>query len=136
MIVLNFLFVFVFACISEFLRKNYFNFKNMFTSIKYNEVLKESAQPKEESVEEILNNASENVQVLYTMQIDYENAMNKIQEEKKESEKFNNQDQYAKFAKIQRSILKLEKITETRKLKSIFTYILSLKTKERSLRSI
>ena len=136
MIVLNFLFVFVFACISEFLRKNYFNFKNMFTSIKYNEDLKESAQPKEESVEEILNNASENVQVLYTMQIDYENAMNKIQEEKKESEKFNNQDQYAKFAKIQRSILKLEKITETRKLKSIFTYILSLKTKERSLRSI
>ena len=136
MIVLNFLFVFVFACISEFLRKNYFNFKNMFTSIKYNEDLKESAQPKEESVEEILNNASENVQVLYTMQIDYENAMNKIQEEKKESEKYNNQDQYAKFAKIQRSILKLEKITETRKLKSIFTYILSLKIKERSLRSI
>ena len=90
MIVLNFLFVFVFACISEFLRKNYFNFKNMFTSIKYNEDLKESAQPKEESVEEILNNASENVQVLYTMQIDYENAMNKIQEEKKESEKYNN----------------------------------------------
>ena len=115
MLVFNFVPVMITAFIAEVLRVNFFPFSGVYSEVEFvtDQIEEKKKESTELTEEDLLANASDNLKKVYQEYKDHQKVIEDVKKQKVECEQYNNQDHYVKFAKMQRSITRSEKLIKT-----------------------